>query len=210
MCGKGPGHIDRGLFLVCCRDNARLERSQPGYNRAGIERYESERMAWLIIGHSDQKGSTGRSNRIVRRNRRCGSCAPALGGAIFLRCSAIRAVRFATSAGGAAKGSGGKFRGDGHDPHFESDFRFHCGPSPLTRGRPKKGIEDPAIGRSRCGRNTKIHMAVRGSDCPERFTLTAGKRAMYRMLPLDRRPARKAHQGRDRLRCRCPAPGDHR
>ena len=33
-----------------------------------------------------------------------------------------------------------------------------------------------AIGRSRGGLSTKIHMAVRGLGCPVRFTLTAGQK----------------------------------
>ena len=37
-----------------------------------------ERMAPLIIGRPDQKGSTGRDNLDVRRKVCCGSCAPAL------------------------------------------------------------------------------------------------------------------------------------
>lgn len=40
----------------------------------------------------------------------------------------------------------------------------------------KKWAEDQAIGRSRGGLSTKIHMAVRGLGCPERFTLTAGQK----------------------------------
>ena len=40
----------------------------------------------------------------------------------------------------------------------------------------KRGSEDQAIGRSRGGLSTKIHLAVRGLGCPVRFTLTAGQR----------------------------------
>ncbi len=40
----------------------------------------------------------------------------------------------------------------------------------------KTGAEDQAIGRSRGGLSTKIHMAVRGLGCPVRFTLTAGQK----------------------------------
>src|ERR1700742_3535902 len=40
----------------------------------------------------------------------------------------------------------------------------------------KRGAEDQAIGRSRGGLSTKIHMAVRGLGCPVRFTLTAGQK----------------------------------
>jgi transposase len=40
----------------------------------------------------------------------------------------------------------------------------------------KRGSEDQALGRSRGGLSTKIHMAVRGLGCPVRFTLTAGQK----------------------------------
>jgi len=36
--------------------------------------------------------------------------------------------------------------------------------------------EDQAIGRSRGGLSTKVHMAVRGLGCPVKFTLTAGQK----------------------------------
>ena len=39
-----------------------------------------------------------------------------------------------------------------------------------------RGSEDQALGRSRGGLSTKIHLAVRGLGCPVRFTLTAGQK----------------------------------
>ncbi|NEV03268.1 transposase, partial [Bradyrhizobium sp. UFLA 03-164] len=42
--------------------------------------------------------------------------------------------------------------------------------------RQERGAEDPAIGRSRGGLSTKIHLAVRGLGCPVRFTLPAGQK----------------------------------
>src|SRR5215204_6806801 len=62
-----------------------------------------------------------------------------------------------------------------------SDRRFHyrSGAS-ARRRRQKRGsedqAEDQAIGRSRGGLSTKIHLAVRGLGCPVRFHLTAGHR----------------------------------
>src|SRR4030081_1591235 len=57
-----------------------------------------------------------------------------------------------------------------------SDRRFHHRPGPSARGRGEKGgSEDQALGRSRGGLSTKIHMAVRGLGCPVRFMLTAGQ-----------------------------------
>jgi hypothetical protein len=40
----------------------------------------------------------------------------------------------------------------------------------------KRVSEDQALGRSRGGLSTKIHVAVRGLGCPVRFTLTAGQK----------------------------------
>src|SRR5213076_1959326 len=55
--------------------------------------------------------------------------------------------------------------------------RLHHRPGPPARCRDqKRGSEDQAIGRSRGGLSTKIHMAVRGLGCPVRFTLTAGQK----------------------------------
>lgn len=39
-----------------------------------------------------------------------------------------------------------------------------------------RGAEDQAIGHSRGGLSTKIHLAVRGLGCPVRFVLTAGQK----------------------------------
>ena len=58
-----------------------------------------------------------------------------------------------------------------------SDRRQHHHPRPSTRCRRQKGgSEDQAIGRSRGGLSTKIHIAVRGLGCPVRLILTAGQR----------------------------------
>lgn len=40
----------------------------------------------------------------------------------------------------------------------------------------QKKVEDHAIGRSRGGLSTKIHLATRGLGCPVRLILTAGQR----------------------------------
>ncbi|MBY5413426.1 IS5 family transposase [Rhizobium leguminosarum] len=70
----------------------------------------------------------------------------------------------------------------------------------------KKGAEDQALGRSRGGLSTKIHMAVRGLGCPVRFTLTAGQKgdapqadALIEGLPADIVMADTAYDS-DRLR----------
>jgi transposase len=73
---------------------------------------------------------------------------------------------------------GAHFRGDvGRSGLRISDRRF-----PIVRahqhaaGAKKWGSEDQALGRSRGGLSTKIHIAVRGLGCPVRFTLTVGQK----------------------------------
>lgn len=57
----------------------------------------------------------------------------------------------------------------------------HRARSPTCGGREKRGPDDPApsdqaLGRSRGGLSTKIHLAVRGLGCPVRFVITAGQK----------------------------------
>ena len=94
------------------------------------------------------------------------------------------------------------------------DRRFHDRPRPPARfGRQKRGAEDQALGRSRGGRSTKIHMAVRGLGCPVRFLLTAGQRGdapqgenLIEGLPADFVLAETAYDS-DRLRDTIAAKG---
>ncbi|WP_116408588.1 IS5 family transposase [Rhizobium leguminosarum] len=63
----------------------------------------------------------------------------------------------------------------------DSDFEYLIVDSTIIRAHQhaaggKKGAEDQAVGRSRGGLSTKIHMAVRGLGCPVRFVLTAGQK----------------------------------
>ncbi|ACI59615.1 transposase IS5 family protein (plasmid) [Rhizobium leguminosarum bv. trifolii WSM2304] len=63
----------------------------------------------------------------------------------------------------------------------DTDFEYLIVDSTIIRGAStrlwrKKGAEDQALGRSRGGLSTKIHMAVRGLGCPVRFILTAGQK----------------------------------
>src|SRR6516225_1525042 len=69
-------------------------------------------------------------------------------------------------------------RGDVRGPGLRiSDCRFHHRPgASARRWGEKRGPEDQALGRSRGGLSTKIHMVVRGLGCPVRFTLTAGQK----------------------------------
>ena len=137
-----------------------------------------ERMAPLIIGRPDQKGSTGRDNRmfvegvlwIVRTGSPWRDLPEAFGdwNSVFRRFSrwSIKGVWWRI------------FEAMSDDPDFEYliiDFHHRPGASARRWGE-KRGSEDQALGRSRGGLSTKIHMAVRGLGCPVRFTLTAGQK----------------------------------
>ncbi|QHO77792.1 IS5/IS1182 family transposase [Bradyrhizobium sp. CCBAU 051011] len=136
-----------------------------------------ERMAPLIIGRPDQKGSTGRDNRmfvegvlwIVRTGSPWRDLPEAFGdwNSVFRRFSrwSIKGVWWRI------------FEAMSDDP----DFEYLIVDSTIVRAHQhaagaKKGSEDQALGRSRGGLSTKIHMAVRGLGCPVRFTLTAGQK----------------------------------
>ncbi|TAY71706.1 IS5 family transposase [Rhizobium leguminosarum] len=79
----------------------------------------------------------------------------------------------------------------------DPDFEYLIVDSTIIRAHQhaaggKKGAEDQALGRSRGGLSTKIHMAVRGLGCPVRFRLTAGQKgdapqadALIEGLPAD-------------------------
>src|SRR3974390_3369678 len=136
-----------------------------------------ERMAPLIIGRPDQKGSTGRNNRmfvegvlwIVRTGSPWRDLPEAFGywNSVFRRFSrwSIKGVWWRI------------FEAMSDDP----DFEYLIVDSTIVRAHQhaagaKKGSEDQALGRSRGGLSTKIHMAVRGLGCPVRFMLTAGQK----------------------------------
>nr|WP_201445664.1 IS5 family transposase [Belnapia sp. F-4-1] len=63
----------------------------------------------------------------------------------------------------------------------DPDFEYLILDSTIVRAHQhaagaKKGLGDQALGRSRGGWSTKIHLAVRGLGCPVRVVLTAGQR----------------------------------
>jgi transposase len=55
------------------------------------------------------------------------------------------------------------------------DHRFHDRARTPACQRRKRGAQNQALGRSRGGLSTKVHLAVRGLGCPVRFILTAGQ-----------------------------------
>ena len=137
-----------------------------------------ERMSAHIIGDERTRGSSGRDNRmfveavlwIVRTGSPWRDLPDAFGdwNSVFRRFSRW-----------SHKGVWWRiFAAMSDDPDFEylivdsTIIRAH---QHASRGQ-KGGSEDQALGRSRGGLSTKIHMAVRGLGCPVRFTLTAGQR----------------------------------
>ncbi|NED72104.1 transposase, partial [Streptomyces sp. SID9944] len=53
--------------------------------------------------------------------------------------------------------------------------RFHDRPGPSAcGGGPKRGLRDPALGRSRGGLTSKIHLACDGRGRPLGFVVTGG------------------------------------
>ncbi|WP_284241861.1 IS5 family transposase [Neomesorhizobium albiziae] len=136
-----------------------------------------ERMSVHIIGDERTRGSSGRDNRmfveavlwIVRTGSPWRDLPDVFGdwNSVFRRFSRW-----------SHKGVWWRiFAAMSDDP----DFEYLIVDSTIIRAHQhasgaKKGSEDQALGRSRGGLSTKVHMAVRGLGCPVRFTLTAGQR----------------------------------
>ncbi|NKM66463.1 IS5 family transposase, partial [Rhizobium leguminosarum bv. viciae] len=136
-----------------------------------------ERIAPHIIGDERTRGSSGRDNRmfveavlwIVRTGSPWRDLPEVFGewNSVFRRFSRW-----------SQKGIWWRmFAAMSDDP----DFEYLIVDSTIIRAHQhaaggKKGAEDQALGRSRGGLSTKIHMVVRGLGCPVRFTLTAGQK----------------------------------
>ena len=135
-----------------------------------------ERISGLIIGRPDQCGSTGRDNRmfvegvlwIVRTGSPWRDLPEVFGGwnSVFLALQPLEPQERVAA----------HVRGDVRRPRLRvPDHRFHDRAGPPARQRRKRGARDQAIGRSRGGLTTKIHLAVRGLGCPVHFVLTPGQ-----------------------------------
>ena len=135
----------------------------------------------VIIVRPDQKGSTGRDNRmlvegvlwIVRTGSPWRDLPEAFGdwNSVFrrLRRWSIKGVWWRI------------FEAMSDDGLRIFDRRFHHRPGASARHRrEKRGYEDQAIGRSRGGLSTKVHMAVRGLGVLSGSRLPQARRAMHR------------------------------
>ena len=72
----------------------------------------------------------------------------------------------------------GVFRGVGFDERdgaLGSNVRLHCGACPCLGGRRKRGQHGQALGRSRGGFSTKIHLKTDFGGLPIAFLLTGGE-----------------------------------
>src|SRR5580704_8873400 len=65
--------------------------------------------------------------------------------------------------------------GDERDGAFGADVRFHRGARPCLGSRRKRGQEGQALGRSRGGFSTKIHLKTDFDGLPLAFHLTGGE-----------------------------------
>src|SRR6202043_1758387 len=66
-------------------------------------------------------------------------------------------------------------RGDERDRASRSDVRFHRSARPCLGGRGKRGQDNQALGRSRGGFSTKIHLKTDFGGLPIAFHLTGGE-----------------------------------
>src|SRR4029077_7916205 len=65
--------------------------------------------------------------------------------------------------------------GDERDGAFSADVRFHRGARPCLGSGRKRGQHDQALGRSRGGFSTKIHLKTDFGGLPIAFHLTGGE-----------------------------------
>ena len=85
---------------------------------------------------------------------------------------------------GQARGAGAPVRGAGDGlAGISSSHRLLGGARPPARRGRKKGGPDHAIGRSRGGTGTKIHVVVDGLGLPRRFALTPGQASDKAAVP---------------------------
>jgi transposase len=138
---------------------------------------QRERMAARVVGDERRRGSSGRDNRVfveaVLRVVRTGSPWRDLPDAFGAWNSAFR--RF--SRWSAKEGLASHLRGRERRPRLRTPHpRQRDGARPPMRCGRENGVGDQALGRSRGGLSTQLHLAVRGPGCPVRIILAAGHR----------------------------------
>ena len=106
---------------------------------------------------------------------------------------------------GASVGRGALRRGRGRRPRLESALRgWDDGPGAPACRRGQKGGGDHALGRSRGGFTTKLHLRTERGGKPVACLLTAGQRHEQAVLPalLDAGAVKRPGRGRPKLRPR--------
>jgi transposase len=124
----------------------------------------------------------------------CGSCALGCAGRIFLSATASTRACIRGSAGGRLGECGqGLYRsGQGSEEPVSDAGLNDCAGTPASGYGQEKGASDAALGRSRGGLTTKIHLLADEHGLPVNFLLTGGQvHDCTQALPLlaDRRPA---------------------
>lgn len=80
---------------------------------------------------------------------------------------------------GALGGHSGRFEPFRDHPGQAADGRQHSHPGPSSCGGLKRGTPKEALGRSRGGFSTKIHLRVNGAGLPMRTEITPGQDSDY-------------------------------
>ena len=135
-----------------------------------------ERIKVLVPGKETDRGSTGRDNRLfvdavlwIARTSSPWRDLPDAFGNWKQRVRALFPLGQEGRMGESFQSVGG--RSGLRIP----DHRFNHRPSSSTCGRRKRGTQNQAIGRSRGGLTSKIHIAVDALGNPLRFILTGGQ-----------------------------------
>ena len=147
----------------------------------GIGRYELSDAQWtrieeLLPGRADTVGRTRRTIACSSTGC-CGCCVPVRTGTIFPSATAsTRACISGSAAGRPAGCRTGLRRPRGRSQEPLSDDRFdHRARPPASGHGPQKRGADKALGRSRGGLTTKVHLLANELGLPVDFVVTGGQ-----------------------------------